>query len=375
MDSLQLNDRTQLDAPEADAVEIAVFGPGIGESVTLHLGNNEWIIIDSCICPGETTPAPILYLRQIGVDASTAVKRVLATHWHDDHIRGLGAVLRECQGAQFAMSGALAAEQFFQLVLEVDESNKLVSGSSSASEFAAILEELERRGKKILTPDFYAQSAMILYRGGYQKSAVVHALSPSAATITSANTDLARRLLTGGQTRRFKRFGPNDLSVAVQVELGQLSLLLGADLEKTANPQFGWQAVIDSSSRPSQRSELFKVSHHGSSNADHPGVWSGLLKENPLAIITPFASSALPRDGDVARITSRTNRAYCTTWPPSKRPVRRRGVDKIFIGRATRGRRAVNRSSGFVRVRFDLTSNLLSPHISLFGSATLLKHA
>ena len=69
---------------------------------------------------------------------SSAVKRVLATHWHDDHIRGLGAVLCECQQARFAMSVHLAADQFFQMVLEVDESNKLVSGSSSASEFASI---------------------------------------------------------------------------------------------------------------------------------------------------------------------------------------------------------------------------------------------
>jgi Metallo-beta-lactamase superfamily len=368
--SLLLNDN-QLDAPAADTVEIVVFGPGIGESIAIHLGSNEWIIIDSCIFPGEDIPTPILYLRHIGVDASSAVKRVLATHWHDDHIRGLGAVLSECQQARFAMSGALAVDQFFQLVLEVDESNKLVSGSSSASEFASILEELERRGRKILAPDFYAQSAMVLYRGGYQKSAVVHALSPSAATITSANTDLAKRLLTTGQTRRFKQFGPNDLSVAIQVAVGQLNFLLGADLENTANPEFGWQAVIDSPSRPEQSSELFKVAHHGSSNADHPDVWSRLLGDNPVAIVTPFASSSLPRSNDVARIKGKTDSAYCTTWPPSRKPARRQGVDR-FIGFATRNRRAVNRSSGFVRVRFDLSSDDALPQVSLFGSAKLL---
>ena len=90
---------------QPESVEMVVFGPGIGESIVIHLGNNEWIIIDSCIFSGEDVPAPLLYLRHIGVDASSAVKRVLATHWHDDHIRGLGAVLCECQQARFAMSG------------------------------------------------------------------------------------------------------------------------------------------------------------------------------------------------------------------------------------------------------------------------------
>ena len=129
---------------------------------------------------------------------------------------------------------------------------------------------------------------MVLYRGGYQGSALVQSLSPSAATITNANTDIAKRLLTTGQTRRFKQLGANDLSVAVHVAVGQLNLLLAADLENTANPELGWQAVIDSPSRPSQPSGLYKVSHHGSSNADHPEIWSGLLKENPLVIMTPF---------------------------------------------------------------------------------------
>lgn len=370
MASSLLNDN-QLDAPANDTIEIVVFGPGIGESIAVHLGSNEWIIIDSCIFPREDSPAPILYLHRIGVDPSSDVKRVLATHWHDDHIRGLGAVVSECQQAGFAMSGALAADQFFQLVLEVDESNKLVSGSSSATEFASILKELERRGRKILAPDLYAQDAMVLYRGGYQGSAAVHALSPSAATITSANTDLARRLLTTGQSRRFKQFGPNDLSVAVQITVGELNVLLGADLENTANPQFGWQAVIDSSYRPPQSNELFKVAHHGSSNAEHPDVWSRLLNDNPVAIITPFTPSSLPRTRDVERVKAQTNNAYCTTWPPSRKPAKRRGVD-AFLRPATRNRRSINRSSGFVRVRFDLSSGSTSPQVSLFGSATLL---
>jgi len=39
--------------PEADVVEVSIFGPGKGESVLIHLGNGKWIMIDSCIDPQD----------------------------------------------------------------------------------------------------------------------------------------------------------------------------------------------------------------------------------------------------------------------------------------------------------------------------------
>lgn len=222
-----------------------------------------------------------------------------------------------------------------------------------------------------MSPDFYVQDATLLFRGGYGGSASVQALSPSTATVTNAYGELAERLLTGEPTRRFKKCGPNDLSVAVLIQVSQLSLLLGADLEYTPNPQFGWQAVFASPSRPDQPSDFFKVAHHGSDNADHPRIWSDLLRINPLAIVTPFAPNSLPRDQDVERMKVNTQSLYCTTWPPTTKPTRRQRVDK-FVGPATRNRRALNRSSGFIKVRFDLSTNHLLPEISLYGSAASL---
>ena len=361
--------------PRPSELEMTIFGPGVGECVVLHMGNGDWVVVDSCIAPGQTAPVALEYLDRLGVDAATSVRWILATHWHDDHIRGLADTLRACPQAKFAMSAALAERQFIQLVLEVDASNRLVTHNSSASEFAEILDILQSRAssKYAIGPAMYAQDGTRLYRGGHDGAAELWALSPSAATITNAKVNLADKLLAPGPARRFRQFSPNDLSVAVLVRAGKYSLLLGGDLETTVPDEFGWKAVLDSQSRPQHQADAFKVAHHGASNADHDGIWSTLLVSQPIAVVTPYARLAepRPRNHDVQRIKKRTNRAYCTTWPPTRKPQKRRGVDGIIRG-ATRHRRVVNSTSGHIRLRIDLADESAGPQVDLFGSATQL---
>jgi beta-lactamase superfamily II metal-dependent hydrolase len=354
---------------------MTVFGPGVGECIVLHLGKGDWVIIDSCMSPVREEPVALGYLRSLDVDPNASVRMIVATHWHDDHIQGLGTLLSECSNAQFVMSAALRSQQFFQLVLEVNAQNRLVKHNSSASEFAEILDVLESRarGSYAIGPSMYAQDGSRIFRGGHAGSTEVWALSPSAATVTNALTNLAGQLLTSGECKRFKRFSPNDVSVAILVRAGSYDLLLGADLENTAAPEFGWKAVLSSAVRPATEAGTFKVAHHGSANADHGEVWSKMLVKEPIAVVTPFAklTEPLPRDTDVQRIKRRTSELYCTSWLPSKKPPRRRGVDRIVRG-ATKTRRAVNTKSGHVCLRVDLSNSPATPAIELFGSATRL---
>jgi hypothetical protein len=351
---------------------MTIFGPGVGECIVLHVGNGDWIIVDSCTSAVCAEPAAIDYLIRIGVDPASSVRLILATHWHDDHIQGLARTLRECPEAQFAMSAALAGQQFIQLVLEVDAQNRLVKHNSSASEFAEILDVLASRASSrfVVGPNLYAQDGSRLFRGGYKNATEVWALSPSAATITNALAGLADRLVTAGEAHRFKRFTPNDLSVAIVVQTGQYSLLLGADLETTTADEFGWKSVLNSTLRPRRPSEAIKIGHHGSANADHEGIWTTMLVQKPIAVVTPFAklSDPHPTTDDVERVRAHTDRLYCTTWPPSKKPSKRRGVDGIVQG-ATKSRRAINQAGGHVRLRLDLNDASALPTIELFGSA------
>ena len=78
--------------PASDEIEVSLFGPGYGECVLIHLGLGEWLVVDSCVNQYAGGTPALDYLQTIGVDIAHAVVIVTASHWHDDHIRGLSAL-------------------------------------------------------------------------------------------------------------------------------------------------------------------------------------------------------------------------------------------------------------------------------------------
>ena len=71
-----------------DQIEVTVIGPGFGESIVIHVGSNQWVVVDSCLDSRTGAPAALTYLNTLGVDPSVGVKLIVASHWHDDHIGG-----------------------------------------------------------------------------------------------------------------------------------------------------------------------------------------------------------------------------------------------------------------------------------------------
>ena len=97
--------------PGVDEVEVSLFGPGFGECVLVHLGNHEWLVVDSCTDQRSKRQPAIAYLAEIGIEANTAVRVILASHWHTDHVRGIAEVVAECVSAEFWTSEALRSEE------------------------------------------------------------------------------------------------------------------------------------------------------------------------------------------------------------------------------------------------------------------------
>ena len=79
--------------PEKSEFEITFLGPGYGESIVLHVGSGIWVVVDSCI-DSDGTSSALNYLESIGLNPSRDVALIVATHWHDDHIRGMSQLKR-----------------------------------------------------------------------------------------------------------------------------------------------------------------------------------------------------------------------------------------------------------------------------------------
>ena len=94
--------------PAPDEIEVSVWGAGYGEAIVLHIGGGKWVLVDSCIDPGSQVPASLDYLKNLKFPVGEAVKLIVVTHWHDDHIRGISTVLDECKSACFAISGVIS---------------------------------------------------------------------------------------------------------------------------------------------------------------------------------------------------------------------------------------------------------------------------
>jgi hypothetical protein len=298
---------------------------------------------------------------------------IVATHWHDDHIRGLAAMLRLVPDAHFACSQALSTDNFATLV---EAASSAIQGRSGVDEFASIFELLvemapEGKAKKLAAPVFAIENRKLLHLegGGRSFPAAVTALSPSDGTVRLAFTDIAHWLPKAGDTqRRVTNRSPNLTSVVLWIEAGARRVLLGADLEHTGCPGEGWIAVL-ACHDGSGAATIFKVPHHGSANADYPEVWAKMLVENPFAVVTPFLSGrGLPQRSDLRRLAERTKNLYCTAAGPGKPPSRDPLVEKT-ARRITTERRVIEGKPGHVRVRCSLSDPGADPIVEKFNGA------
>lgn len=89
--------------PAVDEIEVTLFGPGFGEAIAVHWGEGAWLLVDSCINPDTKNPASEEYLDSIGVGANQ-VQAIVASHWHDDHVRGISKLVSKYTDADFVVS-------------------------------------------------------------------------------------------------------------------------------------------------------------------------------------------------------------------------------------------------------------------------------
>lgn len=341
-----------LPGPADDEIEVSLFGPGKGESCVVHLGDGDWMIVDSCTSQRRGGNSALVYLQGLGVDVGSQVKLIVATHAHDDHISGLADIVEACGSAEVVLPAAASLEEFFTL-LEVDEHAEEYLRVSAYSQYRRVFDILERRAVGTLPGFTRAIADRVLWRRNIGLRAEVHALAPSDEAVTQSLDEFAELLQLDGRPRgQVSNKDPNTFSVALWVVVGDDRILLGGDLYSGPGPDCGWNAIVTSTTRPPGRASVYKVAHHGSKTSHHPGIWNDLLDPDPVAILAPFrgSKSPPPTPADEHVLRGHSSRVFLTASSSASQPSSVRRV-AANLGHVATNVREVGGIPGHIRAR------------------------
>lgn len=297
---------------DKNQIEINFFGPGYGESILIHIGNGKWVIVDSCINTNHQ-PAALSYLRELGLNPAEVVRLIVATHWHDDHVRGISKLVEICKQARFCCAGVLCQKEFLIRMGAVANKSAPKVGYGMR-EFHQIFSLLNERKCEPVN----ALSNRLIYQ---TKNCKIWSLSPSDRMFNTFLENVSDFTLPENETgrgRRIASINPNEAAVVLLVKIKKTLILLGSDLEKQ-----GWLEILNNQVHPNGKASVFKIPHHGSSNAHENGVWNEMLLSEPVAVLTPWQRGAkqLPNQQDIDRILAYTPYAYATA--SARRPMRK----------------------------------------------------
>ena len=338
-----------------------VFGPGFGEAIAVHLGDSHWVLVDSCLNAERSAPASAAYLQHIGV-APEQVRAIVASHWHDDHVRGISQLSDAYPQAEFFIPAVFTDKDAaaFLAAYSGSAAPKLAKGASELFKVVSSREVIAAQQRTVLLElDIHGHSVR------------VNALSPSTQAFAQSVAHFAQYLPTavGTPINHAPELKPNLEAVVVHIDLGYDSILLGSDLENSGN--LGWSALVADNwcgSRP--KAGVYKVAHHGSKTGHHDLIWTQLLKDNPKAPMTPFryGRHKLPNPEDVERIKALSSSAYISS-AASRKPEMNSMVVKR-LGDICQSLARVNSGFGAIRLRKRISE--MDWTVELFGEAQAL---
>ena len=212
--------------PDKDIFEVALIGTGggYGESIVMHIGNQNWVVVDSCINPKTGESLPLEYLREKGVNIATDVKQIICTHWHDDHIQGISDLLNECKSSMFSMARTTDRQKFLMFV-ELDYLKAKNEGSASSTvEILKCFNILKERNGGIKG----AEQDKLLFRTEFDENvSEIFSLSPSESVIDDFNYEISSLIKDYSSSNRKVIINkPNDKCVVLLVKVNDHRVLL-----------------------------------------------------------------------------------------------------------------------------------------------------
>jgi beta-lactamase superfamily II metal-dependent hydrolase len=249
-----------------DAYDIgycAVLGSGVGESIIIKIGINEWCVVDchKIKIDDKLYVAPLYFLEKIGVNIATDIKFIFATHWDDDHISGISELLEKAKNAVFATTAVVTDKKFYGYLRTHHDNLKNTPHKSGINEFFECQGIIKVRKQKIKK---LKQNELM-----YQNDCVdIYALSPHDDVINTVFDFLMKNNpnILNQPIKVCVPPKPNDTSVVLLIKFKILEsqILLGADLEELDKKS--WSKLIQDNAVQNVKAGIFKIPHHGSKN-------------------------------------------------------------------------------------------------------------
>lgn len=355
-----------------NSLEVSLIGTGggYGESIVLNLGNNDWIVVDSCQDPFTKKSLPLEYLKSLKVNISEDVKLIICTHWHDDHILGISNLLNECDTAKFCMASATDKNKFLLMVGLDSKKAENESSLSSTKELSQCIEIIRKKGLNILT----AVQDRILYMNKTKDiSSYVYSLSPSDYILEQFNIEISSLISDfSSSNRKIICESPNDKSVALLIKINDQGILLGSDLEVSNDNKKGWLCVLDNCKCIDSKASIYKIPHHGSKNGFHERIWDELVNRNAISKLTPWnRGDKLPTKEMLKKYREFTDNLYITSYNFQERnkPKKREKRIAKVIERFNKTLNEERYHYGIVRCRLNLSDTRNEWNVELIDKA------
>ncbi|NVN93986.1 MAG: MBL fold metallo-hydrolase [Bacteroidetes bacterium] len=361
-----------INLPQDNILEISLIGTGggYGESIVIHLGEKNWVIVDSCINPKTKDCLPLKYLESKGVNIEKDVKLIICTHWHDDHILGISKLFEYCKSSIFCMARTTDTKKFLQLVGLDHNKAKNEASASSTSEIQKCFDILYNRKTVLKGAE---QDKLLFSLENNEINAKVYSLSPSDFVMNEFDKEISTLISDYGCSNRKIIFQtPNEKSVALLICVNKHFILLGSDLEVSSDIRKGWLCILDNCQCINlKKASLFKLPHHGSENSYHKRIWDELVLPNTIAKITPWnLGTKLPKDKMLETFLEHTENLFITSLISNNNTAkkRERSISKA-ISKFNNTLYEVKYNFGIVRSRLNLLNDNEKWQTDLFGEA------
>lgn len=303
-------------------LKVIVFGRGYGESILIELENNEWMIVDCFNHPQTKEPVALSYLINIGLEPKKVLKKIVLTHFHQDHISGMATLIKAAaDDATVFMPLALSSKEATKYYAELDVLHGYdhISGIKELADILDYMTKANRTIKKLKVDTN-------LHNGeDYQ----VFALSPSDYDCAQSQEIFISEITSVDANKKGDKLLPlsasknshNHYCVVLNIfsKKNKTSVLLGSDLEVGNSEQEGWTAAMIANMAPEKGSiEMVKVPHHGSENGYHKLTWDEYVIDDAVAVITEFTKSGLPREEYIKVYKEHTSNLFATTQSKNK---------------------------------------------------------